>query len=101
MMITKETMNLLLYPTGKINLKRWGIDQGFYIEDYSYYEGSDPEVIAKGKTLKECIANYSEEEKFSIKFLFSGDISNLIIENFSLSKEDTAFIIELCEWADF
>ena len=101
MMIVKETMNLLLYPTGKINLKRWSNEQGFYIEDYSYYEGSEPEVIAEGKTLKECIANYSEEEKFSIKSLFSGDMSNLIIENFSLSQEDTEFIIEFCEWADF
>ena len=106
-MLSKETMNLYIYSTGKVDLKRWSKEPelyeegGFFIEHNSFYEGSESEVIARGKTLKECIADYLEEERFSKKTLFCGDISNDIIENFELSKEDTDFIIEFCEWADF
>ncbi len=100
-MIDKETMNLYIYSTGKINLNRWNKKDGFYIEDYSFYQKTENGVIANGKTLKECISTYTYEKRFSIKTLFSGNLSNEIIENFALSKEDTDFIIEFCKWADF
>jgi len=86
---------------GRLQLKRWSLEEGFIVEYEHNTEGGSSEIIATGKTVKDCMKSLFKEESYNSKSLFSVWLSNEIIETFELSQEDIGFLTELGERGDF